>query len=144
MTFEDMNLPDPALKGAKGGNCNRTACQQPEAHYFNTGTDAYYCWDCASDINEFAMRPHADGTQMNLFPTLEADRREQVRKALRQHDAFIAMMEKQMMSDTRRSAMLRGHAGIVVAVDELYNLEPPAFREPRQKAQWKRERQGRR
>jgi hypothetical protein len=134
----EMRKPDPALKGVQGENCNRTDCQQPEAHYFNIGTNAYYCWACASDINEFAMRDHADGSKMNLFPTLEADRKEQVRKMLRQHDAFAEML----MAGERRSALV-GSTPTVVSVDELYDFDLPT-REPKQKAQWKRERQGRR
>lgn len=46
-----MSAPDPALKGKKDGNCNRQACQQPGAFYFNVGTDAYYCESCARKIN---------------------------------------------------------------------------------------------
>jgi hypothetical protein len=46
-----MSEPDPALKGKKDGNCNRQACQQPGATYFNVGTDAYYCESCARRIN---------------------------------------------------------------------------------------------
>lgn len=43
--------PDPALKGKKGGNCNRQACQLPGADYFNRSTLAYYCERCADLIN---------------------------------------------------------------------------------------------
>lgn len=42
------NHPD---KGKKGGRCNVTACQQPGAWYFNKSTRAYYCQDCAREIN---------------------------------------------------------------------------------------------
>jgi len=40
-----------ADKGKKGGRCNVTACQQPGAWYFNKCTRAYYCADCAIEIN---------------------------------------------------------------------------------------------
>lgn len=40
-----------ALKGAKAGNCNVTACQEPGAVYFNKSTRAYYCAHCAGEIN---------------------------------------------------------------------------------------------
>lgn len=57
------NLPgpdhDPALKGVKGGNCNREACQKPGATWFNKGSKAYYCRSCASLINIATCR---DGT----------------------------------------------------------------------------------
>lgn len=44
-----MNNPD---KGIKGGSCNVTACQKPDsAVYFNKSTKAYYCRDCAREIN---------------------------------------------------------------------------------------------
>ena len=39
------------LKGVKGGNCNVTASQRPEAVYYNKSTKAYYCKSCADEIN---------------------------------------------------------------------------------------------
>ena len=42
------NHPD---KGKKGGRCNVTACQKPGAMWFNKSTEAYYCEDCAREIN---------------------------------------------------------------------------------------------
>jgi hypothetical protein len=42
---------DPVLKGVKDGNCNRQACQQPGATWYNSGTYKYYCKACASMIN---------------------------------------------------------------------------------------------
>ena len=41
---------NPALKGKKNGNCNRTACQAPGAVFYNKGTRAYYCRRCAEMI----------------------------------------------------------------------------------------------
>jgi len=38
-------------KGKKSGRCNVTACQKPGANYFNKSTRAYYCEDCAQEIN---------------------------------------------------------------------------------------------
>lgn len=43
-------------KGLLNGRCNRTACQQPGATYFNTSTRAYYCEPCARDITDFTKR----------------------------------------------------------------------------------------
>jgi hypothetical protein len=42
------------LKGKKGGNCNRTACQQPEATWYNHSTRAYYCEPCAQNLNFYS------------------------------------------------------------------------------------------
>lgn len=42
---------DPALKGVKDGNCNRTACQRPGASWYNRVTQAWYCPHCARLIN---------------------------------------------------------------------------------------------
>lgn len=39
------------LKGVKGGNCNRTACQMPHADWYNPYTYAYYCRCCAKELN---------------------------------------------------------------------------------------------
>lgn len=52
---------DPALKGVKGGNCNRQACQKSGADWYNKGTYKYYCQDCATLIN-FAKLP--DGSYL--------------------------------------------------------------------------------
>jgi len=38
-------------KGKKGGRCNVTVCQKPEAWYFNKSTGVYYCENCATEIN---------------------------------------------------------------------------------------------
>lgn len=52
------------MKGEKNGNCNRTACQKPNAVYYNKSTQKYYCKACADRINE------ANGLDsMKLFGT---------------------------------------------------------------------------
>lgn len=48
-----IDAADPALKGIEGGNCNRTACQQPKAAWYNESTHAYYCRGCAIEIQRF-------------------------------------------------------------------------------------------
>lgn len=48
MLAEQSNLK---LKGVFEGNCNRTACQKPDAIWFNHGTHLYYCRLCALKIN---------------------------------------------------------------------------------------------
>ena len=59
-----MDYPITEGKGLEGQNCNRTACQEPNsAHYYNTGTKAYYCLECAMKINRSALRDGYD-----LFP----------------------------------------------------------------------------
>ena len=40
-----------ADKGLLGGSCNVTACQRPGAFMYNKSTKAYYCHDCATEIN---------------------------------------------------------------------------------------------
>lgn len=46
---------DPDLKpdkGQKNGSCNRTACQKPLVrNWFNRSTRAYYCSNCAHELN---------------------------------------------------------------------------------------------
>jgi len=49
-----MCKPDPKLKGIEGGNCNRTACQEPHAVWFNESTRAWYCLNCAVMIQRHA------------------------------------------------------------------------------------------
>jgi hypothetical protein len=43
-------------KGKKGENCNVTACQKPKsAHHYNNIMHAYYCRECATEIQRFAV-----------------------------------------------------------------------------------------
>ncbi len=38
-------------KGQQGGKCNRSACNNDNAIYYNHSTRKYYCHDCAMLIN---------------------------------------------------------------------------------------------
>jgi rubredoxin len=38
-------------KGLENGNCNRQACQKPGATWWNRGSEAWYCPECAKLIN---------------------------------------------------------------------------------------------
>ncbi len=62
----------PEDKGVKDRNCNRTACQRPGAFFFNRGSSAYYCVECAVDIGCFSLQTN-DGTHMDLFPDWQED-----------------------------------------------------------------------
>lgn len=42
-------------KGKRGGDCNRTQCQRPNAWWYNKTMQAYYCGDCAGAINESCL-----------------------------------------------------------------------------------------
>lgn len=49
---------EPAIKadkGKKAGSCNRRACQKPGAVFYNRGSYAYYCGECARLINDAYM-----------------------------------------------------------------------------------------
>jgi hypothetical protein len=53
MTWDPGRLDQPLKpdKGLRGGSCNRQACQDPGADFYNRGTDKWYCDDCAGAIN---------------------------------------------------------------------------------------------
>lgn len=58
------DTPNTSGKGLEGQNCNVTACQLPDsAHHYNKWTHAYYCIDCATDINEYPL----NGTNSYAF-----------------------------------------------------------------------------
>ena len=38
-------------KGQRNGSCNRRACQDPGAVYYNRGSMSWYCESCARDLN---------------------------------------------------------------------------------------------
>ena len=44
-------MTNKADKGLRGGSCNRTACQAPNAWHWHTGLHKCYCSVCARDIN---------------------------------------------------------------------------------------------
>lgn len=44
------------IKGEQGGLCNRTACQQPPALFYNSVMRKYYCHNCAVQIERAARR----------------------------------------------------------------------------------------
>jgi hypothetical protein len=48
----DTTTPAPALKGKRGGNCNRECCQRPGANWYNHWSHAYYCQACAFKLND--------------------------------------------------------------------------------------------
>lgn len=60
-THQGENQPD---KGHKGGSCNRTACQAPNAVWFNHSTRAYYCTPCARMLNREAERFRSTDTYL--------------------------------------------------------------------------------
>lgn len=55
----DYHGPDRHDKGERGGSCNRSACQQPGAIWFNHSTRKYYCEPCAHWLNTDRFN-HAD------------------------------------------------------------------------------------
>jgi hypothetical protein len=70
-SHDEDGVPNPAFKGRKDANCNRTACQKPRAFFLNCGTDKYYCVECAIDIGCFSLSTRQD--PMELFPTFDED-----------------------------------------------------------------------
>lgn len=50
-----MRIEHKSDKGLKNGSCNRSACQQPGATWYNSGSRAYYCTKCAGMINDAHM-----------------------------------------------------------------------------------------
>lgn len=46
--------PKMPEKGHKHGECNRTACTNTNALWWNKYTQAFYCEDCALRINRLA------------------------------------------------------------------------------------------
>lgn len=48
------NTPQTPEKGHKGGECNRTACTNRPATWYNRYTQMWYCEDCATKINRLA------------------------------------------------------------------------------------------
>ncbi|QIG74605.1 hypothetical protein EVC11_023 [Rhizobium phage RHph_I20] len=50
MAYGDYNGPNKPDKGKEGGSCNRTRCQCGPALWYNHGSRAWYCLECAEDI----------------------------------------------------------------------------------------------
>ena len=49
------------MKGEYGQECNRTACNNQNAQFYNHSTRKYYCGSCAQTINSLN---HADSMRM--------------------------------------------------------------------------------
>jgi hypothetical protein len=47
-----LDAPEKPNKGIEGGACNRRACQAEPALWYNHGSYAWYCGDCARDIGQ--------------------------------------------------------------------------------------------
>lgn len=61
------------LKGEFGGKCNITACQRDHSAFFwNYGTLAYYCVDCALDIYRHEKRDIFNFKVIDEIPLLMA------------------------------------------------------------------------
>jgi hypothetical protein len=45
-----------AGKGELGGECQRIACENHDAHWFNETNGRYYCASCARTFNEICRR----------------------------------------------------------------------------------------
>lgn len=73
--------PIGELKGEKGGNCNRSACQAPGAYWYNHSTQKYYCETCADVLNKDRFNA-ADAARLYGHPlcTLDPDFASKARK----------------------------------------------------------------
>lgn len=58
------------MKGDYGDECNRTACKQGEAVFYNHVTQRYYCSWCAGQIN-------ASAKQSGMSPLCNLGKKEQ-------------------------------------------------------------------
>lgn len=52
MSYGDYDGPDKWDKGCENGSCNRRACQDSPAIYYNHWTLKWYCKSCAIDIGQ--------------------------------------------------------------------------------------------
>ena len=71
MVYGDLSLDAPfnPLKGFENGACNRQSCQAFPALYFNHGSHAWYCVDCAHDIGEDVVNKRSWSHDfIRLFP----------------------------------------------------------------------------
>ena len=52
--YSDMSSrqEEPKDKGKQGGACNRSCCLAPNAEWYNFGSLAWYCEECADMLNE--------------------------------------------------------------------------------------------
>lgn len=55
MGYGDYRGPDKPNKGHEGGACDRQRCQAEPANWYNHGSLAWYCDDCARVIGGDAV-----------------------------------------------------------------------------------------
>ena len=66
-----------SLKGACGGFCNRSMCENSEAFYYNQYTFMYYCRSCA-----LATNPYGEGVVCFDIAQGDAKRKEAREKGI--------------------------------------------------------------
>jgi len=69
MPYPQYEGPDKPNKGAEGGACNRSRCQDEPALWYNHGSYAWYCAGCRQEIqfDSFNLRDW----QRNFEPRLK-------------------------------------------------------------------------
>lgn len=60
LPYGDLPRKTVFEKGEKGGMCNRTACENVPAEWYNQYTQRWYCKSCADRINAIATHKICD------------------------------------------------------------------------------------
>jgi hypothetical protein len=63
------------VKGEFDGECNRRACRETGANWWNPNTRAYYCASCARRINDYIVRPEEQHLRLVPSPSTVGDGR---------------------------------------------------------------------
>jgi len=86
MAYGDLSMDAPCKsnKGLEDGACNRQSCQSEPANWYNHGSGAWYCDDCAHDIGEdhvnrrdwdFNFRPRLGHSQFETREQMDSRRK---------------------------------------------------------------------
>lgn len=72
----------PSNKGLKNGSCNRSVCLAPGALYYNSSTRAYYCKECAYQINKWYLIDNPTKIGVDVLCTYEEpDESDEIQRA---------------------------------------------------------------
>jgi hypothetical protein len=131
-------------KGKRGGRCNITACQRKGAYWYNQVMKAYYCEDCAVDINDHPIQQN-DGPwricvldrqvyEHHLAYDIGMDQEDAVRRTGRLLDSLAHRWDTTVEKITHNNESEEEPCPVAVVEPKVSTPAPvPQFRHGRQK-----------
>jgi hypothetical protein len=94
-----MNMQKERPKGSFLGECNRTACNEVGATFYNSSTRKYYCEACAAEINYWSRMDAGiilckEGSQVQEDIRTELDEVKAIREKAAEINPYLRITAK--------------------------------------------------